>query len=73
MTMKVVVGWQGGGDGGHGGDGGDGGDDDDGGGGGGGDGGGAGGDGVSAGIWVIHIEGCQIWVQDGHAFWRSLL
>ena len=25
-------------------------------------------DGVSAGIWVIHIEGCQIWVQDGHAF-----
>ena len=30
-------------------------------------------DGVSAGIWVIHIEGCQIWVQDGHAFWRLLL
>ena len=25
-------------------------------------------DGVSAGIWVIHIEGCQILVQDGHAF-----
>ena len=25
-------------------------------------------DGVSAGIWVLHIEGCQIWVQDGHAF-----
>ena len=25
-------------------------------------------DGVSAGIWVIHLEGCQIWVQDGHAF-----
>ena len=23
-------------------------------------------DGVSAGIWVIHIEGCQIWVQDCH-------
>ena len=22
-------------------------------------------DGVSAGIWVIHIEGCQIWVQAG--------
>ena len=30
-------------------------------------------DGVSAGIWVIHIEGCQIWVQAGHAFWRLLL
>merc|ERR1712011_55599 len=25
------------------------------------------------GIWVIHIEGCQIWVQVGHAFWRLLL